>query len=177
MMIGSTIRQMMVPALVPKEYVTSLFSNLGQEFDESERNELFGIFKYFNDYYINRIPIWNCFNIPERERIIFAKLTKKEDSFLVITRIHIFTRYNNRFKIRVNKKHPNIWVFIDAIQKEVYTVHNLIFQISIAMKPLAKQPKYTIVEQCMKKLYERLSNKEIHLQQLLKQLFFVANGK
>ena len=79
MMIRSTIRQMMALALIPEEYVTSLFSNLGQEFDESERNELSGIFKYFNNYYINRIPIWNCFKIPEREQIIFAKVTKKED--------------------------------------------------------------------------------------------------
>ena len=45
MMIGSTIRQMMVLALVPEEHVRSLFSNLCQELDESERNELFGIFK------------------------------------------------------------------------------------------------------------------------------------
>ena len=50
MMIRSIIRQMMGLALVPEEYVTSLSSNLGQELDESERNELFGIFKYFNDY-------------------------------------------------------------------------------------------------------------------------------
>ena len=41
------------------------------------------------------------------------------------------------------------------------------------MKPRAKQPKYKIVEQCMKKLYERFDNKEIHLQQLLKQLSFL----
>ena len=80
--------------------------------------------------------------------------------------------------MRLNKKYPNIWVFIDAIQKEVYTVHNLIFQINIAMKPRAKQPKYKIVEQHMKELYERFDNKEIHLQQLLKQLsFFVASVK
>ena len=169
---------MMGLALVTEEYVTSLFSNLGQELDESERNELFGIFKYFNDYYINRIPIWNWFRIPGRERIIFSKVTKKEDSFLVITRIHIFTEYNNRFKICLNKKHSNIWVFIDAIQKQVYTVHNLIFQINIGMKPRAKQPQYEIVKQRMKELYERFGNKEIHPQQLLKQLsFFVASGK
>ena len=108
MMVGSTIRQMMALALVPEEYVTSLFYNLGQELDESERNDLSDIFKYFNDYYINRIPIWNCLKIPERERIIFGKVTKKEDSFFVITRTHIFAGYNNRFKIRLNKRHPNI---------------------------------------------------------------------
>ena len=50
MIVGSTIRQMMALALVPEEPVTSLFSNLCQELDESERNELFDIFKYFNDY-------------------------------------------------------------------------------------------------------------------------------
>ena len=49
MMVGSTIRQMMALALVPEEHVTSLFSNLCQELDESERNDLSGIFKYFND--------------------------------------------------------------------------------------------------------------------------------
>ena len=41
------------------------------------------------------------------------------------------------------------------------------------MKPRAKQFKYKIVEQCMKKLYQRFDNKEIHLQQLLKQLPFL----
>ena len=49
MMIGSTIRQMMALALVPEEHVTSLFSNLCQELDESERNELSRISKYIND--------------------------------------------------------------------------------------------------------------------------------
>ena len=38
------------------------------------------------------------------------------------------------------------------------------------MKPRAKQPKYEIVEQHMKELYERFDKKEIHPQQLLKQL-------
>ena len=37
-------------ALVPEEHVTSLSSNLDQELDESELNELSDIFKYFNDY-------------------------------------------------------------------------------------------------------------------------------
>ena len=47
-MIRSTIRQMIAPVLAPEEYVASLFSNLGPELDEFERNELSGIFKYFN---------------------------------------------------------------------------------------------------------------------------------
>ncbi|CAF4424172.1 unnamed protein product [Rotaria socialis] len=159
MMIRSAIRQMMALALVPEEYVPLLFSNLGQELDESERNELAGLLKYFDDYWMCRIPMWNCFKIPERTN-------------------NFCEGYNNRFTTRLNKKHPNIWVFIDAIQKEVHTVHNLIFQINSGMKPRAKRPKSKIVEQRMKELYERFDNKQIDPQQLLKQLsFFVANGK
>ncbi|CAF3598472.1 unnamed protein product [Rotaria socialis] len=158
-MIRSAIRQMMALALVPEEYVPLLFSNLGQELDESERNELAGLLKYFDDYWMCRIPMWNCFKIPERTN-------------------NFCEGYNNRFTTRLNKKHPNIWVFIDAIQKEVHTVHNLIFQINSGMKPRAKRPKSKIVEQRMKELYERFDNKQIDPQQLLKQLsFFVANGK
>ena len=41
------------------------------------------------------------------------------------------------------------------------------------MKPRAKQPNYKIVQQHMKELYERFDNKEIHPQQLLKQLSFL----
>ena len=41
------------------------------------------------------------------------------------------------------------------------------------MKPRATQPKYKIVEQHMKELYERFHNKEIHLQRLSKQLSFL----
>ena len=71
-----------------------------------------------------------------------------------------------------------MWVVTDTIQKEVYTVHNLIFQINITMKPRAKRSKYKIVEQRMKELYERFDNKEIHPQQFFKQLsFFVTNGR
>ena len=45
------------------------------------------------------------------------------------------------------------------------------------MKPRAKQPKCKIVKQHMKELYERFNNKEIRLQQLLKQLPFFCKWK
>ena len=43
--------------------------------------------------------------------------------------------YNHRFKRRVNKTHPNIWLFIDSIRKEVNTIHDLILQINSGMRP------------------------------------------
>ncbi|CAF1273072.1 unnamed protein product [Rotaria sordida] len=49
-MIRSVIRQMMALALVPEQYIPSLFANLGQELNGSECNELSDLFKYFNDH-------------------------------------------------------------------------------------------------------------------------------
>ncbi|CAF1309239.1 unnamed protein product [Rotaria sordida] len=51
-MIRSVIRQMMALALLPEQYIPSLFANLGQELNGSERNELSDLFKYFNDYWM-----------------------------------------------------------------------------------------------------------------------------
>jgi len=65
-MIRSVIRQMMALALVPEPHVPSLFDNLGQELDDAERDELSDLFKYFKDYWMRQIPVWNVFNIPEK---------------------------------------------------------------------------------------------------------------
>ncbi|CAF1419522.1 unnamed protein product [Rotaria sordida] len=51
-MIRSVIRQMMALALVPEQYIPSLFANLGQELNGSECNELSDLFKYFNDHWM-----------------------------------------------------------------------------------------------------------------------------
>ena len=80
-MVCSVIRQMMALALVPEEFVPLLFSNLGQELDESERNELAGILKYFNDYWMSCIPMWNCFMIPERTNNFCEGKRKQNGSF------------------------------------------------------------------------------------------------
>jgi hypothetical protein len=46
--------------------------------------------------------------------------------------------YNHRFKRRLQKTHPNIWLFIDSIRNEVQTVHDLIAQIDSGMRPREK---------------------------------------
>jgi len=57
---------MMALALVPQQYVPSLFATLGQELNDSGCDELADLFKYFNDYWMREIPMWNVFDIPER---------------------------------------------------------------------------------------------------------------
>jgi hypothetical protein len=57
-MIRSVIRQMMALALVSEPYVPSLFENF--------REELRDLVKYFNDYWMRQIPVWNVFDISEK---------------------------------------------------------------------------------------------------------------
>ena len=76
--------------------------------DESERNELVGIFKYFDDYWMRRILMWNCFTTTEQKNN-FCESKRKTWQFHVITKTHVFIGYNYRFTARLNKKHRNIY--------------------------------------------------------------------
>jgi len=51
----------MALALVPEQFV-----DLGQELSDSERDELASLFKYFNDYWMSRISVWNVFDVPKK---------------------------------------------------------------------------------------------------------------
>ncbi|CAF1300987.1 unnamed protein product [Rotaria sordida] len=65
-MVRSVIRRMMALALVPPEHVPSLFARLGEELNPEERDELLGLFKYFNSQWMKQIPMWNVFDISDR---------------------------------------------------------------------------------------------------------------
>ncbi|CAF2612933.1 unnamed protein product [Rotaria sp. Silwood2] len=86
--------------------------------------------------------------------------------------------YNNRFKRRLQKTHPNIWLFMDSIRKEVHIIHNLIQQINSGMPPRTKRSQTRTAEQRMKELYNRFNQSKITVQDLLRGLsFYVANQK
>ena len=65
-MMRSVIRQMMALALVPEQYIPSLFDNLGKDLNDSERDELSPLLKYFSHYWMRQISIWNVFDIPDK---------------------------------------------------------------------------------------------------------------
>jgi len=65
-MIRSVIRQMMALTLVSEKYVPSLFYNLGKDLDDSERDELSRLFKYFKNQWMRQISMWNVFDIPDK---------------------------------------------------------------------------------------------------------------
>ena len=76
----------------------------------------------------------------------------------------------------MQKTHPNVWSFIDSIQNEVHTVHDLISQINSGMTPREKKSQSKIVERRTKELYSRFNQGKITVEELLHQLsFFVTN--
>ncbi|CAF1598010.1 unnamed protein product, partial [Didymodactylos carnosus] len=65
-MICSTVRQMMALALVPEQFVPSLFPHIGEDLDDPDRDELSDLFKYFDGYWMRQIPIWNVSSLCQR---------------------------------------------------------------------------------------------------------------
>ncbi|CAF1405696.1 unnamed protein product, partial [Rotaria sordida] len=65
-MIRSVIRQMMALALVPEQYISLLFDNLGKYLNDSERDDLSPIFEHFKNYWMRQISMWNVADIPEK---------------------------------------------------------------------------------------------------------------
>ena len=176
-MIRSVIRQMMALALVPEEFVPQLFANLDQELTESDRLDLSNLFKYFNNQWMRNVGVWNVFNVSDRtnnysEGIGYLRIVSRRCKHM-----HVLG-YNNRFKKRLQKNHPNIWLFIDSIRKEVDTIHDLIGQIHSGMQPTSKRKMTNIVQRRMEELYERFNNRTISIEELLRGLsLFVAHKK
>ncbi|CAF0881500.1 unnamed protein product [Adineta ricciae] len=159
LMIRSTIRQVMALALVPEQYVASLFAELGSELREAEHPALLDFLKYFTDQWMHNTSMWNVFGVSDRTN-------------------NYSEGYKNRFKKRLHKSHPNIWLFIDSIRNEVCTTHDIIFQINSGMEPRIKRPKTRLAERRIEELYRRFEMDQITARELLRGLsLFVAHKK
>lgn len=66
MVVRSFIRNLMALALVPEQHVQSLFDELVECLSDDEREEIDGLLKYFNTYWMRQIPSWNVFNLTDR---------------------------------------------------------------------------------------------------------------
>ena len=83
--------------------------------------------------------MWNVFDVPDRTNSFSEGMLKHYSSHKFVINTRIFLGYNNRFNNRLDKSHPNIWYFVDAIRKEVDTIHSLIVQINSGMCPRTKR--------------------------------------
>lgn len=176
-MIRSTIRQMMALALVPEQYVESLFADLSQELTDTEYPALLDFLTYFTDQWMHKTSTWNVFGISDRTNNYSEGMLMSPETFELKEKKWI-PGYNNRFKKRLHKSHPNIWLFIDSIRNEVNTVHDLIAQIHSGMEPRLKRPKTRLAERRIDELYRRFAADRISARELLRGLsFFVAHKK
>ena len=176
-MIRSTIRQMMTLALVPEQYVESLFADLSQELTDTEHPALHDFPTYFTDQWMHKTSTWNVFGISDRTNNYSEGMLMSPETFELQEKTCI-PGYNNRFKKRLQKSHPNIWLFIDSIRNEVNTVHDLIAQIHSGMEPRLKRPKTRLAERRIDELYRRFAADRISARELLRGLsFFVAHKK
>ncbi|CAF0873328.1 unnamed protein product [Didymodactylos carnosus] len=115
------------------------------------------LFKYFENFWMTGIPLhlWNV-------------------SDLQIRRNNNCEGWHNRFNIRVNKHHPNIWHFINCLkQEEVYFRHQVI-QIRAGATGRQKTKKTNCVQRRIDTLGDRHENDEITLEEYLEGLSFVV---
>ncbi|CAF1069652.1 unnamed protein product [Adineta ricciae] len=133
-MARNVVKQTMTLALVSPSHVQLLFNELGQELNDDERNEILDLLLYFKNYWMRQISIWNVYEIPDRTN-------------------YYSEGYNNRFKKRLQKTHPNIWHFIDSIREEVHTIHDSIQQINSGMPPRTNRSQTRTSERRIKELY------------------------
>ncbi|CAF1401753.1 unnamed protein product [Adineta ricciae] len=159
LMIRNVIKQAMALALVPPSCVQVLFSELGEELTDDEREEISGLLKYIDRQWMRQISTWNVYELPDRTN-------------------NYSEGYNNRFKERLHKTHSNIWIFMDSIRHETNTIHDLIQQIHSGMPPRTKRSQTRTAQQRMTELCNRFNQNEITMRDLLRGLsFYVANQK
>ncbi|CAF4521163.1 unnamed protein product [Rotaria sp. Silwood2] len=72
-------------ALVQKELVSSLFSDIGQDLTDPDRIELPDLFKYFDEYWMKQIPIWNVFNLCETTNNACEETNTADDVLIQIS--------------------------------------------------------------------------------------------
>ena len=104
------------------------------------------------------------------ERTITVKVTVRSLTLSNSKRGDDVLGYNNRFRKRLQKSHPCIWLLVDAIRSKVDIVHDIIVQIGTGTEPREKRPKTRIAERRMEVLYRRFENDQITPRSLLRGL-------
>lgn len=79
----NVIRKIIAVALLLEKHIPVLFVNIGQELNDDERNKLDDLFRYFNDYWMHQILIWNVFDMPEKSNNVCEGICKKLFPFIM----------------------------------------------------------------------------------------------
>jgi hypothetical protein len=85
--------------------------------------------------------------------------------------------YNLRFGTRLAKKHPNIWSFIELIQREHIRFEHISIQLDAGACATKQSKKTKAFQMRFDTLHERFRNQEINAKELLSGLSLLIGKK
>ncbi|CAF0940968.1 unnamed protein product [Didymodactylos carnosus] len=109
----SACRKLMSLALIPLGDVKIAF----EELQDDSPLTLRPLFNYFSRFWLNEAPIhlWNVCGTSRRTNNASEGISLVPSGLNLMV---VYVGWHNRFNVRVNKHHPNIWHFINSLKDE-----------------------------------------------------------
>ncbi|CAF2869516.1 unnamed protein product [Rotaria sp. Silwood2] len=158
--VRSCCRKLMALPFLPIQEVETSFYNLRATADPTVKKQLRELFLYFDDYWINNIPIemWNVHDYQHRTN-------------------NICEGFHNRLNRRMGRAHANIWSFIRCIVSEESRFQHLYVQISTGAKRRPISSSTNGIQKRIDTLMARYNNNDIDVEQLLDNLSLLIAKK
>ncbi|CAF3416117.1 unnamed protein product [Rotaria socialis] len=148
--IRSCCRKLMALALLPIDKIESSFHSLRVKSSTMLNQELHQLFLYFNHQWLVNVPlkIWNVYGCHHRTN-------------------NNCEGFHNRLNQRIQKSHPNIWMFIKLLQTEECRFRHLLLQMNAGAQARKKVPVANMIQKRIDTLYDRYNGDEMDVDQLL----------
>ncbi|CAF4646427.1 unnamed protein product [Rotaria socialis] len=148
--IRSCCRKLMALALLPIDKIESSFHSLRVKSSTMVNQELHQLFLYFNHQWLVNVPlkIWNVYGCHHRTN-------------------NNCEGFHNRLNQRIQKSHPNIWMFIKLLQTEECRFRHLLLQMNAGAQARKKVPVANMIQKRIDTLYDRYNGDEMDVDQLL----------
>ncbi|CAF4389943.1 unnamed protein product, partial [Rotaria magnacalcarata] len=148
--IRSRCRKLMALALLPIDKTESSFHSLRVKSSTMVNQELHQLFLYFNHQWLVNVPlkIWNVYGCHHRTN-------------------NNCEGFHNRLNQRIQKSHPNIWMFIKLLQTEGCRFRHLLLQMNAGAQARKNVPVANMIQKRIDTLYDRYNGGEVDVDQLL----------
>ncbi|CAF1246239.1 unnamed protein product [Adineta ricciae] len=156
--IRSFCRKLMALPMLPLDVVETSFYQLRTALNNRQKEELRQLFLYYNDYWMNKVPInmWNVHGCQHRTNNVC---------------------YHNRLNRRLERAHANIWTFIRCIASEESRFQHFLIQLETGAQRRAKTNATDAIQKRVDALNERYEKQEIDAENLLCGLALLVDKK
>ena len=167
---------MALPFLPVHEVETSFFT-LRAPCDREAKKKLRDIFLYFDDYWLNTVPVemWNVYasnhrtnNICEGMHSLFRMTVDKKSQYLA---------FHSRLNRRTERAHANIWSFIRCLISEESRFQHLHAQMTTGAQSQRAARSTNNLQRRIDTLMVRYGNNAIDVEQLLDSLSLLIGRK